>query len=198
MEQEPKDTKILEMPSQGNPEEKQASEVAERQGEIAIDAQSPQVKEKSPVAKMSISKRAARIRHLVRLGMNGSEICHKLGITRSQYRHAVTWMTQHSFSSNAMAFERYRMGLHSRLEIMELDLANARNDGDHRAVAAFQKIGLDAWKSEFEMAIKLGITATGVPQVQDNRVIVMIGGRPIEPLPVGLLKPTTHPQEAGA
>lgn len=148
-----------------------------------------QAADSSDVSKMPIAKRAAKIRHLTRLGMNGTEICHKLGITYSQYRHAVTWSTQKAWSSNAVAFHRYYMSVQSSLEQLEMDMIAARNGSqeitkkgevvtviDHRAIAAFHKIRLDAWNSAYEMALKLGILDREAIKLQaEGKVEVSFG-----------------------
>lgn len=152
-----------------------------------IPVASEQSADKSDVSKMPIAKRAAKIRRLTRLGMNGTEICHTLGISYQQYRYAVMWMTQKSWSSNAIAFHRYYVAVQSRLEQIEMDMHAARNGSeevvkgrvvtyvDHRAIAAFHKIGLDAWNNVFEMALKLGILDREAIKIQTTTVEVGFG-----------------------
>lgn len=144
---------------------------------VENDAAEPpqQTTEKSDVAKMPLWKRAAKIRRLTLLGMNGTEICHTLGITYSQYRHSVRWMTQKSFSSNAMAFNRYSVEVQSRLEQMHMDMMRAREEGDYRAVAAFTKLGFDAINGRLEMALKLGILDREAIKIQTTTVEVGFG-----------------------
>lgn len=118
------------------------------------------------------------VRKHIALGHSRQETCEIEGITRDQYRAALRFIGRKAWSSNQEAFSNLRIGVTARLEginerIQALLDSPATEVAKAREYATLCRLALDAYRSIFDMGLKLGILQRETLKLDEKREVIV-------------------------
>lgn len=149
-----------------------------------------------------LAQRARQVRSLLVAGKGPAEIRLELNLTAREYQTAVRWISRR-WQNNDQAYAEYLVSESGRVEFLQEQIKAVLGDESVPVTRKAYAIGYLVRLSNHietqirEMGIKLGILEGKLADgrdgstFNDNRMVIMVNGKPARDLPVGLLSGAT-------